>query len=284
MTDYNFDYVYNTLMNPFGAAVIQGDPTAASGPVQSATDPLNYLDTVVYDGVQFTYYGWIVPDGMLLVDEELNAIVLSNDANIIQNTPITITPEKYPFCLMAGTWVATPGGERLVEDLRPSDVVLTADGEPVEVRWVGRQSLPRFAADAAPVVISAGALADSIPVADLRVSADHAILIDGYLVNAHALVNGTTVYRADQADLPPMLDYYHLELDRHRVIVANGTPVESFVDDVTRQGFDNFDEWVALDLQPLPAEPIEYLKVKSARQLPATISQRLNDRRHSPTR
>jgi hypothetical protein len=46
-----------------------------------------------------------------------------------------------PHCLVAGTMVATPSGELLVEDIRPGEEVLTADGEAATVRWVGRQSL-----------------------------------------------------------------------------------------------------------------------------------------------
>jgi hypothetical protein len=54
--------------------------------------------------------------------------------------------------------------------------------------------------------------------------------------------------------------------------------VESFVDDVSRANFDNVDEWYALNLSPLPAEPLPYVKVKSARQLPTETASRLRER------
>jgi hypothetical protein len=122
----------------------------------------------------------------------------------------------------------------------------------------------------------AGALGEGTPTADLRVSSDHAIAIDGYLVCAQALINGTTITRMPNP--PAQLDYYHLELDAHRLIFANGTPVESFVDDVTRRGFDNYSEWVDLGLAPLPPQALDLPRIKSARQLPQPLAHLLADR------
>lgn len=144
----------------------------------------------------------------------------------------------------------------------------------MKVRWVGSQScITMFAGNGVPVTMQEGALADGVPSQDLNLSPDHALLIDGHLVCAQALVNGIAVVPMSQP--PSQLDYFHLKRDRHRVILANGTPVESFVDDVTRRGFDNFDEWEALGLIPLPAESIGYPRVKSARQLPAGVKIRM---------
>lgn len=175
-------------------------------------------------------------------------------------------PTALPFCLLAGTLVLTPNGERPVEEIGRGDEILTADGEIAQVRWVGKQAhISLFNRQALPVVISAGALGDNVPSRDLCVSPDHAILIDGVLVQAQALVNGMTI--TVMADPPSRIDYYHLELDRQRIIVADGAPVESFVDNVSRAGFDNFEEWVSLGLESQPAEALPYPRVKSARQL-----------------
>jgi hypothetical protein len=208
--------------------------------------------------------------------------LLANTGGVVVTEPIAVTTDQpFPYCLLAGTMLLTPSGERPVEDIRPGDEVLTADGEAVTVRWVGRQSLiSMFAARALPIVIHAGALADNVPSRDLHVSPDHAILLDGYLVCAQALVNGTTI--TVMGNPPAQLDYYHLELDTQRIIIADGTPVESFVDNVTRAGFDNYHEWVALGLEPQPVQELELPRVKSARQLPTPVRERLDAREALP--
>jgi hypothetical protein len=242
-------------------------------------------DQVAVAGTPTYYFGYSETTGgtdLLVTNDPLGFPVrmYSNDPNLVPKEKVTTQAANWP-CLLAGTLVATPAGERRVEDLRPGDLVLTPRAEAVTIRWIGRRSaIAMFAGPGAvPVRIQAGALSDGIPAQDLFVSPDHAILIEGVLANAHALVNGSTI--APMTDPPERIDYYHLELDRHRLIVTNGTPVESFVDDVSRELFDNVDEWIALGVEPLAADPHPHLKVKSARQLPAAIAIRLADRAQS---
>ena len=102
---------------------------------------------------------------------------------------------------MPGTLVATPDGERAIETLAIGDLVLTNEGRAMPVRWVGRQTVSTRFADplrVLPIRVAAGALAENLPVRDLLVSPDHALLVDGILVQAGALVNGTTIRRETQ--------------------------------------------------------------------------------------
>jgi hypothetical protein len=150
-------------------------------------------------------------------------------------------------CYMPGTRIATPAGEAEIETLAIGDMVLTASGETKPIRWIGRRSyLARFIAcnpDMLPVRIQAGALADGIPRRDLWVSPRHAMLIDGVLVQAGDLVNGATIAQVDQRQ---DVTYLHLELDRHDVLLAEGAPSESFLDDDSRAMFHNAAEYSAL--------------------------------------
>jgi hypothetical protein len=244
----------------------------------SALSPADPLDVPI--GAY--YYGSIDPNGLTSVLTAASpfsapTILYSNDTTLTVHPELTVQQVTFT-CLLAGTLIDTPDGERLVEDLRPGDLVVTSTGASVAIRWIGHQSaLAMFAGpEAVPVLIRAGALAAGVPSTDLCVSPDHAILVDGVLANARALVNGESILPMQTP--PELIEYYHLELDRHRLIVANGTLVESFVDDVTRASFDNVDEWYALNLPPLPAEALPYVKVKSARQLPSAIAVRLADR------
>ncbi|WP_298284193.1 Hint domain-containing protein [Acidocella sp.] len=179
----------------------------------------------------------------------------------------------YTICYCAGTLIATPNGEVAVETLRAGDLVLTMDGQALPVRWLGESRVARRFADAMrdyPIRIAAGALGAGLPARALRVSPDHALFLDGLLVQAGALVNGTTIWRETQ--IPALFSYYHVELARHELLLAEGMPAESFVDNIDRRHFSNFDERVT------PATPVAemaYPRVKSARQLPAALRARL---------
>ncbi len=67
------------------------------------------------------------------------------------------------------------------------------------------------------------------------------------LINAGTLAeDGTTIRLLPLAGLPSMFNYWHVELEKHECVVANGVPAESFIDYVGRSGFDNYDEYLDL--------------------------------------
>ncbi|MDW8314356.1 MAG: Hint domain-containing protein [Rhodovarius sp.] len=185
------------------------------------------------------------------------------------------TPSYSVVCFFPGTLIATPQGEVPVDSLRPGDLVLTADGPAMPVRWVGRQTIARRFSDplrVLPVRISAGALGHGLPRRDLLLSPGHALCIDGVLVNAIALVNGTTIRQDDS--VPYVFPYYHIELDRHALILAEGTPAESWLETAEPAQFDN-----VADRRPRAAEDVaEELHLPraiSARQVPPAIRARI---------
>jgi glycosyltransferase involved in cell wall biosynthesis len=67
--------------------------------------------------------------------------------------------------------------------------------------------------------------------------------IDGALVPAGLLVNDRSIVRADSGN---DLHYFHIELDAHDAIVAEGAFAETFVDDDSRGLFQNVREFHAL--------------------------------------
>ena len=144
-------------------------------------------------------------------------------------------------CYAAGTRIATPAGEVPVERLRPGDDVLTLGGaacHPRRVRWVGQFTVDLtrhpWPERAAPVRIRAHAFADCMPARDLLVSPDHALLFAGAFIHAGALLNGLSIVQ----DFPPRVTYWHVELDRHSVLLAEGLPAESYLDLGNRGLFD----------------------------------------------
>ncbi|WP_286134257.1 Hint domain-containing protein [Methylobacterium sp. Leaf123] len=88
-------------------------------------------------------------------------------------------------------------------------------------------------ADQAPVRIRAGAFGHGLPARDLSLSPGHPVLVGadadgqgGALVPVMCLINGTTVARTDAASVV----YWHVELDAHDILLAEGLPAESFLD------------------------------------------------------
>ncbi len=177
------------------------------------------------------------------VDPGIEAYVFTSaSSNYGEATDLQLT---YLSCFVSGTRIATPSGEVPVESLSIGDHVLLAPmlnrpAVSAPVRWIGyrRLNLKRYAAraDVAPVRIVAGALAPSVPTRDLMVSPDHAMLIDGCLVPARLLVNGATVVRALGLR---HVTYFHVELDTHDLLLAEGAATESYLDTGNRAMFEN---------------------------------------------
>jgi hypothetical protein len=153
-----------------------------------------------------------------------------------------------PNCFAAGTSIETIEGSTAVDDLQAGDILKTADGRLITVKWVGHQTItPRVARTAGLqlVRIGSGALGRSTPDRDLYVTADHALFLDGFLINAGALVNGSSITFVENEDQNTGYTVYHVETEDHEVILANGAPTETFIDYATRRSFDNFEDYLA---------------------------------------
>ncbi|HUW80553.1 MAG TPA: Hint domain-containing protein, partial [Acidocella sp.] len=179
-------------------------------------------------------------------------------------------------CFMAGTSVRTPSGDVAVETLKTGDMVSLSDGHIAPVSWLGVQTVSMVFADplrVLPIRIKAGALGEGLPGRDLLLSADHALLVDGILAQAGALVNGVSIIRETQ--VPTVFTYYHVEVADHSLILAENVPAETFVDNVDRMGFDNWAEHEALYGNAVAIVEMDYPRAKSARQVPQAIRNRL---------
>jgi hypothetical protein len=193
----------------------------------------------------------------------------------------TVTNTPYTFCFAEGTLIAVPDGARAIETLRIGESILTADGRSVVVKWIGRQTIStRFgpARRLRPVRVRAGALGEGVPVRDLVLTADHALLLDGLLVNAGALVNGSSIDWVPLAELGDRYKVYHVETADHDIILAEGAPAETFIDYLGRQAFDNYAEYVALYGAERVIDESPYPRISAARLVPPAIRARLAGR------
>ena len=180
-------------------------------------------------------------------------------------------------CFTKGTQIATPDGPRAVETLVAGDKITTAGGRVSRVNWLGMQSVNTVFADPKkvnPIRIAAGALSRGLPRRDLELSPDHAIAIDGMLINAGALVNGSTIYQV--AEMPREgFTYYHVETEAHELLLAEGVPDETFIDYAGRDSFENGDEVMGQVAEmALP-------RISSRRMVPSELQTRLNENKQS---
>lgn len=143
------------------------------------------------------------------------------------------TPGAANLCFTTGTWIATPDGERLIETLRPGDLVLTRDDGPQPLRWTGQRRV-RAQGLLAPVWLAPGAL--GLPAErGLSVSQQHRMLLTDWradLLFGAAEVLVPALHLVDDTDIRlhrgGAVTYIHLLFDRHQIVTANGIASESF--------------------------------------------------------
>lgn len=184
-----------------------------------------------------------------------------------------------PVCFVAGTRLLTPSGPVAVEDLQEGDVVVTASGTNRPVTWIGQMLVrPKMRPrpnDANPVLVRPHAFGPDLPSRDVRLSPGHSVLVDGVLVPVGLLVNGVTILQEEVDEVR----YFHIELESHDVVLAEGLPCESYLDDGNRSSFANADNFVAIQgrLDPQNWENACAPMVAAGPQLVA-LQQRLNAR------
>ncbi len=134
-----------------------------------------------------------------------------------------------------GTHITLASGEqRVIEELRVGDRLLTRDDGVQHLRWIGQSTL-RAVGEFAPICITAGTLNNEH---DLVVSPDHRLFIyqrtdevgagrAELLVKARHLVNNDTVRVLDGG----FVDYFQLLFDSHQIIYAEGIAAESMLID-----------------------------------------------------
>jgi hypothetical protein len=177
-------------------------------------------------------------------------------------------------CFLKETLIATPTGERPIESLAIGDMITLADGRQKPVKWIGRMTvnLNRFnRRSASPILIRAGALGGGLPKRDLYTSYRHGFALDGVLVVAGLLVNGTSIVQCVDWEEPTVV-YYHVEVEGHELMFAEGAEAETFAEIAEgREKFDNADQYQALYPDSRAAEPMKLGRVSFARQVPRAV-------------
>jgi Hint domain len=135
-------------------------------------------------------------------------------------------------CFARGTQILTRQGYRPIETLVVGDEVAVRFGGFAPIKAMVSHTLNRVSGkwngdpNNLPVLIRRGALGENSPAADLCVTAWHAVYLDGFLMQAGDLVNGTSIIFA-AVDGQDTLDFFNIELDRHDILDVQGALCES---------------------------------------------------------
>jgi autotransporter passenger strand-loop-strand repeat protein len=170
-----------------------------------------------------------------------------NARGVGAQTFITDTGDPVMACFAEGTRIATARGLVAIERLRAGDAVVTHAGAVRPVVWLGHRRVscrrhPRKA-DVQPIRIGAHAFGLGRPQRDVLLSPDHAVFAEGVLIPVRYLLNDATVRQDDVESVA----YWHVELDAHDVLLAEGLPAESFLDTGNRAAFANGGTMVQAD-------------------------------------
>ena len=202
-----------------------GDPITVTGigTASNGTATLNPDGTVTY-----------TPDTGFVGEDTVSYTIEDGEGGTDTGEIIFSVP-----CFTPGTLIATPQGERLVEELQVGDRVMTRDNGIQEIRWIGRRDLTGHelarAPEMRPVLIRRGALGPDLPAHDMLVSPQHRVLVSNartalyfdereVLVAAKHLIGLEGVDEVDATGV----SYIHIMFDQHEVVLSNGAWSESF--------------------------------------------------------
>jgi hypothetical protein len=200
------------------------------------------------------------------------------------------------LCLAPGTLIRTPSGNRLVEELQISDLVLTPDG-PQPLKFLGistRHVNILKASGRMPIRIQAGVFGDNLPSADIYCTPSHAFALGNCLVEAQALINGQSIYQLEELSEydqrrkceqgSPLAEqkeadsftYYSLEFEQHALVWANDLLTESYLPtyrdgELTRVLWNNYEKYLSLYGTSDTMDELPMPRIPFSRQLPLRI-------------
>ena len=285
LTTQNFGF--GSATNPFLTGVVYDDTiinddfyTVGEGLASitvSAVSSLGTFSTTTYDtgGYQLQ----LAPDTyQVTFSGDLNGDTIPDTFSqqvVIGSENIKVDVE----CLLTGTRILTETGEVEVENLKIGDRIQTADGTLEPIKWIGKQTIQpdrvKTPLRGYPVLIKAGALGHNLPYRDLYVSPCHSLLIEGLLIDAGALVNDLSIVYTQPSET---FVYYHVELEHHALLIAEGTSAESYLPQKeTREEYDNSEEYEVLHPHGsnLMLWPMDYPRVSSKNKVPRFVREKL---------
>jgi hypothetical protein len=208
---------------------------------------------------------------LALARKPASAQIVSRPAPAPAPTP-TVPPRPTPnSCFLKGTKILTPSGDRPVQELQIGDEVQTLAGRKA-IKWIGYNKFTKEEGTAwqetvKPIRVARFAIDDHTPNRDLYLSALHCVYLNEALIPVMYLINEATIAQGTPSDMSA-IEYYHIELDTHEVIYAEGALVESY-DGWNRENFSNFVQYERLygvERQSEMTPPAPILRYRGRRQ------------------
>ena len=175
-------------------------------------------------------------------------LALTRNTASAETASTAVRPLPSTRCLLRGTRISTPSGDRPVQELQIGDEVQTLAGRKT-IKWIGYNKFTKeegraWQDNVMPVHVARFAIDDHTPYRDLYLSPGHCVFINEALIPVKYLINETSIAQGTPSEMSA-LEYYHVELDTHEVIYAEGALVESY-DGWNRDNFSNFMQYERL--------------------------------------
>lgn len=195
-------------------------------------------------GPSSVYYGNFIMENSLQIQSSVNIFgtVSSITRNLVDGPGVPAFPDVCTVtfsveCFVKGTKILTDRWYVPVEELKVGDMVITHGEIHNKCRLVDTDTpmpivkIHKYVRGGSrltfPIVFTKNAFGINKPFEDLHVSKNHGLINRrGILYPANKYVNGTTIYQDPTYNL---VTYYHIELESHRAITANGMLVESYL-------------------------------------------------------
>jgi hypothetical protein len=250
MTTFTSDYAYLINLHDDNSfeitgriwepAIVATNLTSPKANIFEVGDELQLTVRGNYFG-NFTYLG-SSENGIVAINDTSGEVYAFPTTSFEVNTVYQLTPTSLPVCFVRGTLISTSRGYVAIESLMAGDLVQGSTGWRT-VKWVGWRNYGAISfftqeskSRVAPIRIRAHSIANNVPSSDLLTSPWHHLFVDGKLVRAGDLVNGTTITQETHVN---EVSYYHVELDQFDVVMAHGVYSESYADGGNRDFFQN---------------------------------------------